>query len=182
MQIGSLAEIITAVVALLGVIVSVREYKRSNLIKRSSYIEPLIEKMKSDEISEVVYMFQYGKFEYNGDFHGSGDMERKVDKTIQYFSYLCYLREKKIISEDEFSFFELEISQSLRDSNLIDYLYNLFHFVCRVECYVSPNDGIEKSVYSSLIKYGKEKKLLDDSFFDKNAHKKGPYHRYLNFY
>lgn len=182
MEIGTFAEVCTALVALVGIFLSVREYMRSNKLKRSSYIEPLIEKMKSSEISEIVYMFQYGMFDYKKEFHKSGEMERKVDKTLQYFSYLCYLREKKIISKDEFSFFELEISQSLRDPKLIDYLFNLYHFGCRVEQYNPNRDGIEKSVYSSLLRYAKSKGLIGDSFFDKNAClKSGCYHHYLNY-
>lgn len=181
MQIGSLADILTAMVAFVGVVISVREYVRSNKLKRSSYIEPLIDKMKSEEISEVVYRLQYGKFDYSKDFHGSGEMERKVDKTLQYFSYLCYLRKHKIISEEEFSFFEFEISQSLRDNKLIDYLYNLFHFVCRVEGYDTQNVGIDKFVYSELLHYAKEKELIDDTFFDRNAYQTiKRYHRNIN--
>lgn len=182
MEIGSFADICLAIVAIVGVFISVREYMRSNKLKRSSYIEPLINKMKSKEISKVVYMLQYGKFVYKSDFHGSGELERKVDKTLQYFSYLCYLREKNIISVDEFSFFELEISQSLREPRLIDYLFNLYHFVCHVEGYDPYNDGIEKSIYSSLLRYAKKKGLIEDSFFDKNAYNKTSlYHNYLNF-
>ena len=89
LEIGSVAELITAIVAVVGVIVTVGEYKRSNRIKRSSYIEPLIDKLKSDDISQVVYMLQYGKFFYNKEFHGSKE-EIKVDRTLQYLSYLCY--------------------------------------------------------------------------------------------
>lgn len=182
MEIGTVADLCTALVAFVGVFISVREYLRSNKLKRSSYIEPLIEKMKSSEISEIVYMFQYGQFDYNKDFHKSGEMERKVDKTLQYFSYLCYLRENNIISKDEFSFFELEISQSLRDPCLIDYLFNLYHFVCHVEGYDPYIDGIDKSVYSSLLRYAKSKRLIIESFFDKDVYKENEYyHHYLNF-
>jgi hypothetical protein len=182
MEIGSIADVCTALIAFVGVVVSVREYLRSNKLKRSSYLEPLIEKMKSPGISEIVYMFQYGQFDYKKEFHKSGEMERKVDKTLQYFSYLCYLREKNIISKGEFSFFELEISQSLRDPKLIDYLFNLYHFVCCVEGYNPNKDGIEKSVYSSLLKYAKRRGLIVESFFEKNAFLENDcYHHYLNY-
>lgn len=180
-EIGSISEIVTAFVAISGVCVSLCEYSRANKIKRSSYLEPLIDKMKSKEISEIVYMFQYGNFEYNDSFHKSGELERKVDKALQYFSYLCYLRKKRIISIDEFSFFELEISQALRDKSLIDYLYNLFHFACKIENYKSEYGGFKKNVYSNLLQYAKEKKLIDDTFFDKKAYQSGLYPRYLNF-
>lgn len=64
MHTGPLTEIITAVFEFVGIFISLKEYKLSNLIKRFSYIEQLIGKIKSDEISEVVYMFQYGNFKY----------------------------------------------------------------------------------------------------------------------
>lgn len=62
MEIGSFADVCIAIVTIVGVSISVREYMRSNKLKRSSYIEPLVDKLKSKEISEVVYMFQYRKF------------------------------------------------------------------------------------------------------------------------
>lgn len=133
MEIGSIAECLTCLVALVGFILSFMEYRRSNRIKKSSYLEPLIDKMMSDkDIAETIYMLQYGNFKYSEDFHNS-EQERKLDKTLQYYSYLCYLKDKSIISSEEFSFFEIEISQALRNKMLIDYLYNLYSFclLCR---------------------------------------------------
>ena len=125
MEIGSIAELITCGGVLVGFILSLIEYRRSNKIKRSSYLEPLFDKLMLDkDIAETIYMLQYGEFKYSENFHNS-DKERKLDKTLQYFSYLCYLKDKRIISSEEFSFFEIQISQALRDKKLIYYLYNL---------------------------------------------------------
>ena len=182
MDIGNLSEIVTAAVAFIGVAVSLFEYHRSNKINRSSYLKDLISEMKTDaDISEMIYIFQYHKFIYDRHFHEDGELERKVDKSLQFFSYLCYLKETRIITDQEFSFFEIEISQALRNKDLIDYLYNLYHFICNVEGYNPVSKGTNMSVYGSLIKFGKKKHLIDDSFFDKNIYKEGIYHHYLNF-
>ena len=49
MEIGSYTNICIAVVAIIGVSISVREFMRSNKLKRSSCIEPLVDKLKSKE-------------------------------------------------------------------------------------------------------------------------------------
>ena len=135
--------------------------------------------MKSDkDICEMVYMLQYDKFVYTENFHDGGELERKLDKTLQYFSYLCYLKDKHIISSEEFSFFELEISQALRDEDLINYLYNLFHFVCKVQGYNHTKSDLKKSIYGYLLYYAQNKRLIDNSFFDTNEVN---YPHYLNF-
>ncbi len=49
MEIGSFADVCIAIVTIVGVSISVREYMRSNKLKRSSCIEPLVDKLKSKE-------------------------------------------------------------------------------------------------------------------------------------
>lgn len=183
MEWGSIAEIITAATAVVSASIALWQYWHANNVKRASYIETLLDKIKTDDaISEMIYKFQYSEFKYDSNFHG-GEEERKIDRTLLFFNYICYLREKHIISKAEFSFFEIEISQALRSQDLIDYLYNLYHFNYRVEGYKSKSAGLENSVYSHLLKYANSKGLLPDAFFDATACRiSGSHlHHYLNF-
>ena len=138
------------------------------------YINELTEKIRTDKyIKDVIYMFDYNYKWYTEQFHGSGKLELKVDKTLSYFSYICYLREQKIISDKEFNFFKYEINRILRNSQVQDYFYNLYHF---------SNKNNTPITFLYLFKYGEKIKIFDEIFYDKNSYLYlSQYHRYINF-
>lgn len=53
----------------------------------------------------MVYALEYDMPWYNDNFHDSGELERKMDKTFSHFSYICYLYKTKLLSDAEFEFF-----------------------------------------------------------------------------
>ena len=73
-------------------------------------------------------MFDYDEDWYSKKFHLSGDLERKVDKTLSYFSYICYLKDRGIITKKELCFFQYQLERILKNQQVQDYLYNLYHF------------------------------------------------------
>ena len=100
-------------------------------------------------------------------------MELKVDKTLSYFSYICYLKRQKIISNKEFDFFKYEVERILMNQQVQDYFYNLFHF---------SNKFGTPFTFKYLFEYGKKRKMFENNFYDKNAyHKDARYHHNLNF-
>lgn len=118
-------------------------------------------------------MFDYGEEWYSMQFHGSGELELKVDKTLSYFSYICYLKRQKIISNKEFDFFKYEVERILMNQQVQDYFYNLFHF---------SNKFGTPFTFKYLFEYGKKRKMFENNFYDKNAyHKDARYHHNLNF-
>lgn len=172
-----ITEFASIVIGFIGLYIAISEYRRSNRIKRATYIDQLTERLKSDkEIRDMIYDFQYGDFHYTEEFHGS-DLEKKVDKTLQYFSYICYLKEKKIITNDEFMFFEIDISQALRCKDLIEYLYNLYHFECEIGDCNTQEEGINNYSFNSLLRYGKQIGIIREDFFIKDDRHK----HYLNY-
>ena len=176
-HIKEICECISVFIGLIGLFMAVNEYRKSNKVKRATYIDQLTERLKSDQdIRDMIYDFQYGKFKYTKDFHGS-ELEKKVDRALQYFSYICYLKEKRIITSDEFMFFEIDISQALRCKDLREYLYNLYHYECKIGNYDPQGNGIENYSFGSLIRYGKQKRIIQEDFFIKE---KGHKH-FLNF-
>ena len=68
------------------------------------YVENILK--KEILICLVVKKIIYKKW-YSESFHQSGELELKVDKTLSYFSYICYLKRQKIITDKEFDFFKL---------------------------------------------------------------------------
>lgn len=173
----SVSDIISAISVVFvfsGGIFGCYQWRKNILLKRAGYINDLTEKIRTDsDIKDVIYMFDYDNKWYSAQFHGSGDLELKVDKTLSYFSYICYLKKQKIISNKEFDFFKYEIERILMNQQTQDYFYNLYHFSNKFDIPLT---------FKYLFEYGQKRKLFDDSFYDKNTyHKSARYHRYLNF-
>lgn len=180
---SSFGSIVAALAALGGLVFVGLEYRRSNKIKRADFIENLINRMRGDtDIREILYVFQYNSFVYNSGFHKNAELERKVDKALLYLSYICYLRKRRVITNKEFTFFEIEISQTLRNRGVIDYLFNLYHFECRVAGLDPSARGSRKQfTFYYLLEYGRSIRLIEDGFFDPENAGRGRYHKYLIF-
>lgn len=166
--------IISVVLIIVGGIFTYYQWRNSMKLKRSEYINQLNEKMSLDEdMQEVVYLLDYSDKWYDQKFHGGGNLELKIDKTLSYFSYICYLRKEKLISNKEFGFFEYRITRILLNSQIQDYFYNLYHF---------SNKFNVPFTFMALFEYGRSKKLFDKEFYDPNSHlTKFKYHHYINF-
>lgn len=166
----------SVILVAIGVVLSLIQWRKSNSIKRADYINELNNRIRSDDdIKNMIYMIEYDVSWYNEAFHKNGDkeLERKIDVTLAYFSYVCYLRKKRIITNSEFRCFEYAIHKVLRNNQIQDYIYNIYHF--------SRPEEIERIPGSieCLFLYGKEKKLFDDDFEDSTAWEKSDkYHHY----
>ena len=172
-----LSDIFTGLSLLLvigGGIFAYFRWRKDIALKRASYINELTEKIRTDPlIRDTLYLLDYGCPWYSSDFHNSGSPELKMDKTLSYFSYICYLIDQDIISDKEFKFFKYEIESILDNHELQDYLYNLYHFSNSINVPIT---------FHYLFEYGKKHNFFDADFFNPNAHRTNPkYHHYLNF-
>ena len=170
--------IIAAVTLIIAVIAGFRamaQWKESKRIKRAEYIKELTDRIRSDDdIAQTLDLIEYNRFKYSEDFHGSGEPERKVDKTLSFFSYICYLKKQRLLSPDEFRFFDYEVTRIFQNRDIVNYLYNLYHFSKKQKRPIS---------FCYLVEYGLENSLLNKNFTDKNAcmGKEPCYEYVLNF-
>lgn len=181
-NIGDILTAVSVIVVIIGGIFSLIQWMRKQKLQRGEYINELTEKIRTDEdIREIVYLLDYNnKVWYTKEFHGSGELERKVDKTLSYFSYICYLKRKRLITSREFQFFEYEIKRILVNRQVIKYLYNLYHFSKKLKMNLTFHYlflyGKRKKYYNDKIK--KSIKFFNKEFFDS---KSKFYPHYLNF-
>ena len=120
-SISDITSALSVAFVILGGIFGYYQWRKNVLLKRAGYINDLTEKIRTDsDINDVIYMFDYGEEWYSAKFHGSGELELKVDKTLSYFSYICYLKKQKIISDKEFDFFKYEIERILMNQQIQD--------------------------------------------------------------
>ncbi len=173
-SISDITSILSVFLVILGGIFGFHQWRKNILLKRAGYINDLTEKIRTDnDIKDIIYIFDYDKEWYSLQFHKSGELELKVDKTLSYFSYICYLKRQKIISNKEFDFFKYEVERILINQQVQDYFYNLYHFSYKFNT---------PFTFKYLFEYGKKEGMFDDDFFDKNAYiKNKKYHRNLNF-
>ena len=165
---------ISLIFIIAGGIFTCVQWHLSVLLKRAGYINELTEKIRTDPfISDAVYLLDYGQSWYSNEFHSSGKMELKIDKTLSYFSYICYLRKQRIISNKEYKFFKYEIERILLNPDIQDYFYNLYHFSKKFKV---------PFTFHYLFEYGKKHNLFDKEFFNPTVYKNtSKYHKYLNF-
>lgn len=173
-SISDIVAIVTFLSAIAGGIFALKKWSWSVKQKRAEYIGKLTEKVRDNkDIAEVLYMFDYGKEWYSAAFHNGGQIETKIDKTLSFFSYICYLRDTKNITKKEFEVFEYELVRILGNYQVQDYLYNLYHFSHKLKRPMS---------FTPLLSYGKKRKILDKAFFDLGkSQNTGIYHHYLNY-
>ncbi len=156
--------------AVVGGIFAYIQWKESVRNKRADYINDLTEKIRTDEdIREIIYMLEYDEFVYDETFHGSGETERKIDKTLSHFSYICYLQKTNQITKVEFGFFKYEIERIITNPQIEEYLFNLYHFANKTSTPIT---------FKYLFEYGKKHNLFDEEFFNSNSEK---YMHCLNF-
>lgn len=171
-DLGDIISIVSIVLAIIGAAFGFYQWKKSIRIKRAEYIEKLTEKIRTDnDIKEMVYTLDYGHLWYTSAFHNSGELERKMDKTLSYFSYICYLYKSRLISKKEFAIFKYEIERILTNDQVNKYFYNLYHFAKKFKTPMT---------FSFLFEYGEKHNKFEKDFSDKNRpkYKKS---KYLNF-
>ena len=162
-DLGDIISIVSIVLAIIGAAFGFYQWKKSIRIKRAEYIEKLTEKIRTDnDIKEMVYTLDYGHLWYTSAFHNSGELERKMDKTLSYFSYICYLYKSRLISKKEFAIFKYEIERILTNDQVNKYFYNLYHFAKKFKTPMT---------FSFLFEYGEKHNKFEKDFYDKNSPK-----------
>lgn len=169
---GDIISIISVFLAFLGVLFGFFQWKKTNKTKRAEYIERLTETLRNDEdINEMIYILDYNHVWYTDKFHDSGKFERQMDKTLLFFSNICYLYSLRLITRKEFAFFEYEIERVFMNFQLKLYFFNLYHYAISQKTTMT---------FFYLFEYGKKHGKFDEDFYNKNSPKYIEY-KYLNF-
>jgi hypothetical protein len=144
------------------------EWLRSNSLKRAEFVDGFIEKIRDDkDIVEILRYLDTNDSWYSLGFHDSMDenkqkFEQRMDKTLSYFSYVCYLREKKIITDAEFNFFNYHVRLILGNPGVQDYFYHLYHYVTA--------KFHAKFQFQPLLDYAVRAQIIGDDIYDPKAH------------
>ena len=175
-------QFISIIAALVGGFTALLQYIKQNKRKRADLLSEIVNKMRSDpDIRAVISSIEKGSFKYGESFyHYLDEDEAKTDKTLEYLSFFCYMKNSHLIGEKEFSFVEYEIRVVVSNREIQKYLYNLYHyaksdvFSKQEEKNKDVNNGGKNNLHDSavkipfdnLLKFAEREGLINKSFYD----------------
>lgn len=169
-----LSLIATVIISIVGFGFTFYQIYRSNKVKKAEFVSKLLEHLRFNErIIAATYIIDYSEYWYNADFHNSGELEKNIDALFSQIDYICYLYNKSLLNDVDFSIFKYEINIIYNSYQCRCYLWNLYHW--------SKLNNVNCS-FSNLINYMKrkfDKKLL--IAFESNDQKISGYKQYLTF-
>ena len=171
MMIDNYLTIISLIMVAIGGAFAGIQWNVSNKIRRTEFVNTIIEKLRFDkDMAQTMYKIDYDESWYNDNFHnGNSDLEYEIDKLLSYLSYICYLKQTKNISKEEFKILQYEIIRVCKSFDVQSYLWNLYHFSIKQD---------SKCSFEHLVSYGIDNKLFDIKFLSCNSNL---YKKRLNF-
>lgn len=154
-------ELLFLILTSLGGFFALFQWRQSYKLKRAEHLKEAVTKIREDKVfASVLYDIDYGVIWYTHDFVGTHSEEQKFDMVFAYFDYLCYLKNKHILSKSEFRVFDYRIKRMTKNKCFLNYMFNLYHF--------SKKNMADFSFYH-LLAYLRKNKLLNESFWDVNS-------------
>lgn len=157
-SVSDILSLISIIMAVIGGIFAYQQWKYSNKTKRADFIDQILNKLRFDrEMVETINMIDYDFSWYDESFHHNHkELEYRVDKTLSYLSYICYLIKEKHISKQDFIILEYEINRACVSPDVQCYLWNLYHFSITQK---------SKCSFQYLIDYGIQNNLIEEIEF-----------------
>ena len=152
---------------------AIMQWRRQVKRESAEFLKELLDAFWAIDNESFIYDIDYGEQWYDSEFHAS-DKEKVVDRTLTFFSYMCFLRANGLFGKSGFEYFDYDLRRVLGNSQVIDYLYNVHHFSSKLG-FTSP--------FKCLVEFGIECELISRAdFFDPTLHMRDrQFHRYLNF-
>ena len=167
-SVSDIMAVLTFLTVIIGGIFALHKWNMNIKLKRADYIYSLLKDLRTNE-RNAFYLFEYDEEWHNLQFHKGGDVEKKVDYTLSFFSYICYLKQQNILSNKEFDCFRYELERVLTNEQFKSYFYNIYHFSTKLNKPIS---------FLHLFTYAKDNGYFDDEFWSNTSTR---YPQYLNF-
>lgn len=171
-SVTDILSLLSLVLVVIGGIFAYRQWEAANRIKRTEFINQIIEKLRFDkDMVKTMYTIDYDYTWYNENFHNEDSaLEFEIDKLLSYLSYICYTYKMKNISRKEFKILRYELNRTCSSPAVQSYLWNLYHFSKKqkTDC-----------TFQYLIDYGIKNKIINKKPFQNS--KCTDYPQYLNF-
>lgn len=166
MSIAPISDTVTVILSLLGglvglvsvIFVGIQLWQKVRS-DHAKHVAEMMDKTQTKEMLDLFAALDYGKFVYDGKFHG-GNNEHIVDNLLHHYEYVLYLKERRMLNKSEFRFFEYNIQRVVGNVEMQNYLFNLYHY---------GQIGKLSFKYMRLLNYGIENGFIDSEEFEKNG-------------
>ena len=96
--------------------------------QRATFLRDLYATLNNDDgIRVAYYMIEYGKFNYDKDFHQS-EQEHNMDRLLSFVDLVCELYLRGVLTHREIQFFEYRFRRIAMDTEVGKYLEFLGQF------------------------------------------------------
>ena len=164
------ADAFAVIFAVVGGCFALRQWNTQIKHKRAEIVKELISKVRDDEdIASIMDAIDWNEgILYNGKFSvnpkypkatlkevSGDDLFKKIDKTLSHFSYICYLKATRTLTEKDMSVFEYELRRIADNRHIANYLHSLYLW----SQYLNVNCS-----FKYLIQHSLEKRYLANDF------------------
>jgi len=105
-----------------GLLLNVRQSRRTNAQVRSSIVAACLKGFTEDEgIQRAFYVLEYSKFRYSGDFHGS-EQEREIDKLLRHFANIALSWQAGLLTTSDVKPVQYYVLRVMRNAEIQSYL------------------------------------------------------------
>ncbi len=105
-----------------------RKWDAARRERRAEFLWKLLEKFREDAaVQQMILAIDHGLDIDTLD-------EGVKDRTLSYMAYVCYLKKTGVVSDEEFAFFEYEITRTLGNQKINEYLGFIKKFAGANKC------------------------------------------------
>ena len=101
-----------------------RQWRHEQKLKRAESLKALLDDFENNTIRAVVCSSDADDAAKTLFIRAESDeaTRRDIEKSLDFFSYICYLQESKLITPSEFGFFKRQLEKILADRSVQEYL------------------------------------------------------------
>lgn len=117
----------------IGVLRGLCLYSKSNKIRRAELLAGLLDEYNSQSITDSVQAIDEGSVAYSHEILLDDKAKASVrlaDPALLFFSKICFLRQVRLLSTCEFSFFEWKVHAVLDHPSIRDYIEDCVNRDC----------------------------------------------------
>ncbi len=148
-SVSDIIDMLSFISIVIGGVFALVQWNSNLKVRRAEYIDKLYSKRADERIRKILYTFDQTENWLNR-YEKEDEFEIDVDDALSFYSYICYLRNQRLMKDEEFNFFRYDILRILTNNDVQELFKRLSNAA----------GGTTPSCYKDLIKYGKDELIL----------------------
>ena len=160
--ISNIATAVSAVIAAVALLLTFLKYREKTKAEHAERMFNLLKQTRENPNTAAFFkMIDYSENRgwYNDGFPGS-KFEQTIDNALLQFEHIMYLKEQKLLNDEEFAQYRYEIEKIVNNEDVQHYFFNLYHYSKNVDLPFK---------FDKLLNYGIENKYIDKDIYNKES-------------